>query len=98
MQATAAARVEPSEKGRPGQIRLLGTPAIISDDAVLTLPAKGFAIIALLSAEPGHAHAAASHSRAIMGGVRPGEGQCQSPPDIDAGAPARKAAGCAHSQ
>jgi DNA-binding SARP family transcriptional activator len=55
MQSTAAAHVEPSGKGSPGRIRLLGTPAIVSDDAILTLPAKGFAIIALLSAEPGHA-------------------------------------------
>ena len=55
MQATAAARAEVMGKRMPRQIRLLGSPAIISDDAVLTLPAKGFAIIALLSAEPGHA-------------------------------------------
>ena len=53
MQATAAARAKVREERVPRQIRLLGTPAIIADETVLTLPAKGFAIIALLSAEPG---------------------------------------------
>src|SRR5690242_16179807 len=55
MQATAAARAGVKQERRPGQIRLLGSPAIVDQDNTLTLPAKGFAIIALLSAEPGHA-------------------------------------------
>ena len=55
MRGTAAAHAEVKRERTPRQIRLLGSPVIISEDAVLTLPAKGFAIIALLSAEPGHA-------------------------------------------
>ncbi len=55
MQATAAARAERQARGEAKADPVLGSPAIFSDEVILTLPAKGFAIIALLSTEPVHA-------------------------------------------
>jgi DNA-binding SARP family transcriptional activator/tetratricopeptide (TPR) repeat protein len=52
--ATANAEVESSTQAR-GRVALLGVPSIRCDDQQWTLPAKAFAIIALLAAEPGHA-------------------------------------------
>ena len=62
--AAAKAEVESSTQGR-GRVVLLGVPAIRCDDQQWTLPAKAFAIIALLAAEADHA-LARSRIRVIL--------------------------------
>jgi DNA-binding SARP family transcriptional activator/TolB-like protein len=49
---TVIASVQTSHKTRPGQIKLFGTPSFEWKGQKWPLPAKAFALIALLSAEP----------------------------------------------